>query len=259
MIYALITGASKGIGKAIAYELAARGYPLLLTARSEELLNNLATDIKAKHRVDVKVKAIDLSLNDAPHQIAKWVEESAVPLGILINNAGYGLWGKFQSLKLEEQINMLELNTVSLVKLTHTLLPLLQKQQQSYLLNVASTTAYQAIPAMAVYAASKSFVVSYSRALKHELKATGVNVSCLSPGSTETEFMDRAKINDTRLRKQAARVNMTPDDVATAAINGLFSGKTEIIPGVANITTALAAKFLPKLFIEKIAANIYLR
>ncbi len=259
MSYALITGASKGIGKAFAYELAEKGYSLLLTARSEKLLTEIANDIRAKYKVEVKVYAADLSSPDSPAAILRWVENSEVDLSILINNAGYGLWGKFNSMALSEQLNMLELNVTALIKLTHLLLPQLLKQKKSYLLNVASTTAYQAIPAMAVYGASKSFVVNYSRALKHELKDTSVSVTCLSPGSTATEFMDRAGINDTKIRKQAEQVNMTPEAVAKIAMAGLFKGETEIIPGVANKATFLAAKFLPKILIEKIAANIYLR
>lgn len=259
MGYALITGASKGIGKALAYELATKGYSLLLTARSAVLLDDIAADVQLKYPVKVITKAIDLSEPDAPEAIAHWVNQTGVALEVLVNNAGYGLWGRFKGLPLAGQFNMLQLNITAPVKLTHLLLPNLLAQKQSYVLNVASTTAYQAIPAMALYAASKAFVVSYSRALTTELKHTPVSVSCLSPGATDTGFMDRAEINDAGIRRQAAQVDMSPEAVAKIAVKGMLNKQVEIIPGVANKFTALAAKFLPKALIEAVAANIYLK
>lgn len=259
MGYALITGASKGIGKAIAYELAAKGYNLLLTARNEAALQSIAQHITGQYKVNVQTLAIDLALPETPRRIFDWVTQSGANLNVLINNAGYGIWGRFGAMPLNDQLDMLEVNVTVVVKLTHLLLPLLLRNPNSYILNVASTTAYQAVPAMAVYGAGKAFVVSYSRALAHELKGTNVSVSCLSPGATDTGFMDRAKMDDAKLRKQASQVDMTPAAVAKIAVAGMLKGKMEIIPGLPNILTAIAAKLLPKIVIEKIVSRIYLR
>jgi short-subunit dehydrogenase len=137
------------------------------------------------------------------------------------------------------------------------LLPLLQKQSRSYILNVASTTAYQAIPYLTVYAASKAFVVSFSRGLSGELKNTGVSVTCLSPGATDTNFMLVAGMNTTKLLNSANKVSMTPDEVAAQAIKALFNNQLEFIPGLINKVTAFANNILPKKMVERIAANIY--
>ncbi|MDQ6845331.1 MAG: SDR family NAD(P)-dependent oxidoreductase, partial [Bacteroidota bacterium] len=181
MSYALITGASKGIGKAIAFNLAGKKINLLLVARNGELLNEIADELSGKYEVDVKWLNVDLVNEMAAEVIYEWVMKSNVQINILINNAGYGLSGKFEKYTAEAHAGMMNVNMVSLVKLTALFLPVLKKQQQAYILNIASTAAYQAVPYLSTYAASKSFVVSFSRALQFELSKTNVSVTCVSP------------------------------------------------------------------------------
>jgi uncharacterized protein len=254
MSYALITGASKGIGEAIAYKLAAKGHDLLLVARSGDLLTKLAAALAEKHKITVHVLAIDLSESTAPGAVAAWAESKG-PVNILVNNAGYGLWGKFGTLPLEEQLNMLQLNVISLISLTHLLLPVLKRFERSYVLNVASTTAYQAVPGMSAYAASKAFVLSFSRGLRHELKDTGVSVTVVSPGATDTHFMERAEMQ--ALEETAKKVIMTPEAVAEAAVKGLFVRNAEVIPGAINKINAASVRFAPKSLVEAVAWGIY--
>ena len=250
--YALITGASKGIGRSMAVLLAKKKYNLLLVARSEAELQNLKKDLELSG-VKVEYLVTDLSTNDSPEQILKWC--FGYPVSILINNAGYGLWGNFKDLSLDMQLNMMQLNVNNLVSLTHKLIPLLQKQPQSYILNVASTAAYQSVPTLGLYAASKAFVLSFTRALRFELKDERVSVSCLSPGPVATNFSSRAGMPV--LGASAEKLNMTPDEVAKIALKGMFDKKAEIIPGAMNIISSFATRILPKALIEKVAAGIY--
>jgi short-subunit dehydrogenase len=257
MAFALITGASKGIGRAVAYELAKRNFNLVLIARSEPELKTLCSEIKNDYKVEATYFPLDLTLPDAAEQILKWIEEKNIPLNVLINNAGYGLWGGFDELTLEEQLNMMQINMICIVKLSYLLLPLLKKQSQSYILNVASTASYQAVPRLNVYSASKAFVVQFSRALKYELKESNVSVTCISPGSTATNFMDRAGMKTEEMKKRADKFNMKVEDVATFAVEGMLNKKTEIIPGFINKVSVAFTYFVPKWITEKIAAGLY--
>ena len=254
MSYALVTGASRGIGRALALELARRGYDLLLVARSEDQLTALAREIGDQRQA--KVLATDLAAPGAAATVAAWATRETDQLAILVNNAGYGLWGRFEQLSLPEQQNMLQLNMLLPVALTHALLPALHQVPRAYVLNVASTAAYQAVPSLTLYAASKAFLLSFSRGLRYELKASSVSVSCLSPGATTTSFADRAGMG-AELQATANKVSMTAEDVAQAAVAGLLAGEAEIIPGVLNKVSAGLTSVVPKRLVEKIAAGIY--
>jgi short-subunit dehydrogenase len=190
--YAVITGASKGIGKSIAIALAKRGYHLLLIARSGDELNRLSQEIGIQFNVDVNTLAIDLAQPEAAKNVSEWINQQKYRIAVLVNNAGYGLWGAFAALNLEEQMQMCQLNMDTVVRLSYLLLPLLSKEKQAYILNVSSTAAYQAVPTLAVYSATKAFVLSFTRALRYELKNTPVSVTCLSPGPFDTGFAHRA-------------------------------------------------------------------
>jgi short-subunit dehydrogenase len=255
--YALITGASGGIGKAMVILLAQKGYSLLLISRSAHDLGVLAQEIRDQYQVSVEFLATDLSHVNAAEEVATWCHSVTPSLTILINNAGYGLWGDFEQLNLAEQQNMLRLNISTVTDLTHHLLPLLKKQEQTYILNVSSTAAYQAVPTLALYAASKAFILSYSRALRYELKDSVVSVSCLCPGPTATGFADRAGMS--ALADLADKFNMQPAEVAVIGIKGMFGKKTEIIPGFLNQLSAFGARHLPKSLIERITAKLYHR
>ncbi|OOQ56795.1 SDR family NAD(P)-dependent oxidoreductase [Mucilaginibacter pedocola] len=253
--YALVTGATSGIGKELATQLAAKGYNVLLVSRSADKLELLSRDLVEQYGVDAKHLAADLSIASSAQTVADWCAASTSSLSILINNAGYGLWGDFAELELPAQLNMLQLNINAVVELSHRLLPLLKQQKQAYILNVASTAAYQAVPTLALYSASKVFVLSYSRALRYELKDTPVSVSCLCPGPTATGFADRAGMS--ALAELADKFNMQPDEVAASGLKDMFDKKAEIIPGLLNKLSAAGARHLPKALIEKISAGLY--
>lgn len=256
MPFALITGASKGIGKAIARNLAARGYDLLLVARSEELLKETASEIAAGLRVDCQWLALDLSEDQAAAKVYEYCKQQAVPVSILVNNAGYGLSGPFEKYTAETHAEMLHLNIVTLVSLTRLFLPELKKQPAAYVLNIGSSAAYQAVPFLSAYAASKSFVLNFSRGLRGELKGTNVSVTCVCPGPTDTNFVNRANIGE-KGRKAAARFNMTPETVAHIAVERLFKRKAEVITGGMNKLSAFFAWLFPKSMVEGIAKKLY--
>ena len=256
MAYALVTGASRGIGRALALLLAQRGYDLLLVARSADQLTVLAQEIGAKHQRQARVLALDLAASGAAETVATWAQQQTDQLAVLVNNAGYGLWGRFEQLGLAEQQNMLQLNMALPVALTHLLLPALHRAPQAYVLHVASTAAYQAVPSLALYAASKAFLLSFSRGLRYELKSSNVSVTCLCPGATTTSFADRAGMG-AELQATANKVSMTAEAVAEAAVVGLLAGEAEVVPGVLNKVSAGLTGFVPKGIVEKIAAGIY--
>ena len=255
-MYALVTGASRGIGRALSLLLAQRGYDLLLVARSEDQLRALAEEISAKHQRQAHVLATDLAVPAAAETVFAWATQHTDQLAVLVNNAGYGLWGRFEQLSLTDQQNMLQLNMALPVALTHALLPALHQVPKAYVLNVASTAAYQAVPSLALYAASKAFLLSFSRGLRYELKASSVSVTCLCPGATTTSFADRAGMG-AELQAIANKVSMTAEAVAEAAITGMLAGEAEVIPGVLNKVSAGLTNVVPKGLAEKIAAGIY--
>lgn len=255
MNYALVTGSSKGIGKAMVENLAKIKYNLLLVARSKDLLQHLSEELMERYQVDVKWLALDLSEPDAPLKVKNWVTENNFPVSILINNAGYGLWGNFHESSLEDQNSMLRLNVFTLVDLTWLMVPVLKLQPKSYILNTGSLAGLQAIPTFNLYAASKALVNSFTRALRYELKNTNISVSLLSPGNVRTGFVERAGMP--HMQKMAEKFSMSPEEIATIALNGMFKEKTEIMPGFANRFSAFMVKILPKSLIENLVGSAY--
>lgn len=256
MSYALVTGAAKGIGKGIARELARRKYNLLLVDLDLTSLLNTKIALESTFNVEVHTLHLDLSAPDALEQLINWTTPWHNELTVVINNAGYGLNGSFNQLSLSEQLNMIDVNIKAQVTLSHTYIPVLNKQSQSYLLNVGSTTAYQAIPYFTIYAATKAFVISFTRALRYELRRSPVSVSVLIPGSTDTDFVNRARMTEAA-KKAAEKFNMSPEEVGKIAVKGLFNKKAQIIPGFTNKLHAFLPRFFPKILVEKIAADIY--
>jgi short-subunit dehydrogenase len=256
MSYALVTGASKGIGKAIAYNLAARKLNLLLVARSEDLLKEISIDLSNKFLVEVKYLPVDLGDENGAETIHEWTKKNNIPVNILINNAGYGLSGGFEKYSAADHSEMMHVNMISLVKLTSLFLPMLKQQSNSYILNIASNAAYQAVPYLSTYAASKSFVVSFSRALQYELRKTNVSVTCISPGGANTDFGVRANIGK-RAIKAGEKFNMDPDEVAAIALDAMFKRKREIITGFINKLGAFLVWLTPKRLSETVAAKLY--
>ena len=256
MEYALITGASKGIGRAIARELASRGFNVLLVARSEHLLQQLSAEVGSRFNVKTDYLALDLSTADAPQNVCDWCRARGYAISILVNNAGYGLSGSFEKYPLSEHLNMMQLNMSTMVGMTRLLLPELHQRQKAYILNVASSAAYQAVPKLTLYAATKAFVLAFSRGLHQELHHTTVSVTCVSPGATDTDFPQRAQLGEKGM-KTAEKFNMTPEAVATLAVKGMLAGKAEIITGFINKLGAAMAWLLPKTMVERTAMKIY--
>ena len=256
MSFVLITGASKGIGRAIAKEFAARKKNVLLVARSESLLAELADELKKNFQVEVEYLAVDLGQPHAAKKIFDWCQEKNFTVNILVNNAGYGLSGGFDKYQTTEQIDMMLVNMIAPVTLISLFLPHLKKQDKSYILNIGSSAAYQAVPFMSVYAGTKAFMVRFSRALKFELRDTNVVVTVVSPGVTDSEFNARAKVPEKGL-KAASKVSMKAEDVARIAVDSLFKEKTEVVIGFINKLSVFFVNILPKKLSEKIAAGFY--
>lgn len=256
MKFALITGASKGIGRAIAEEMASHGFNVLLVARSEALLQEVANDISVKYKVATGHLAIDLSNPGAPETIFNWCAEHTYGVVALVNNAGYGLSGPFEKYPLNENIDLMQVNMMAMVRLCQLFLPELRSQPRAYIMNIASSAAYQAVPNLSLYAASKAFVISFSRGLGQELRGSGVTVTCVSPGSTATGFAQRANIGEKGL-KTAAKVNMTAGAVAVTAVRSMMAGKAEVIVGGINKLGAFLVWLLPKGLVERTAMKIY--
>lgn len=255
MAFALITGASGGIGWSIAKELASRKHNLLLIARNGSTLKEHVTELISKYGVQADYFALDLSSAHAALQVKQWLDTKGYAIDILINNAGYGSWGTVASLDREQLNNMMQLNMITLADLCKVLLPYLQQQPRSYIMNVGSTAAYQAVPTLASYAATKAFVLLFSRGLRLELQGSGTTVSCLSPGATSTGFIDRANMGI--LKERSEKFSMPADAVARIGVNGMFAGKAEIIPGFVNWISVKLVGLLPKALPEKIAAGLY--
>ncbi len=256
MAYALITGASKGIGKAIAAELASRKNDLLLVARSTELLEQVASELSKKYGVKTAYLPIDLSEADASQKVFDWCTENNFSINTLVNNAGYGLSGDFDRYTLAENLNMLQVNMLVPVTLTQLFLPQLLLQPQAYILNTASSAAYQSVPKLSLYAATKSFLLSFSRGLHQELRNKSVSVTCFSPGATDTDFIVRAKVGAKGL-KAANQVNMTPEAVAKIAVKAMLQKKPEVIAGTINKLGAFMSWLLPKGLVERTTMKIY--
>jgi uncharacterized protein len=256
MSFALITGASKGIGKAIARQLASRKIDVLLVARSENLLAELAGEIKNKFGVQCYYFVYDLSRTDAAESIYNWCTNEKYPVSILVNNAGYGLSGSFGDHPLQEHIDVINVSILATIKLIHLFLPQLKQQERAYILNIGSSSAYQAVPYLATYAAAKSFIVSFSRALKYELRNSNVAVSVVNPGVTDTEFPLRARVPEKGL-KTAEKISMTAEQVARIAVNSMFKGRAEVLTGFITRLTVFFVKLLPKKFTERTAAKFY--
>lgn len=256
MSFALITGASKGIGRAIAHELASRKIDLLIVARNEEALRTTAEELRAAFNIEVHYLAADLGEPHAAKKIFDWCMEKKIHVSILVNNAGYGLSGAFEATSIEENNNMMQVNMIAPVELILLFLPQLKNQSKSYILNIGSSSAYQAVPFMGVYSAAKSFIVSFTRALNFELKDSNVVVTLVSPGVTASDFNDRARI-PAKGRKAAEKIAMTPEEVAKVAVKSLFNEKTEVVVGFLTKLTVFMVALMPKRLIEKIGSRFY--
>lgn len=244
----LITGASAGLGVEFAAQCAARGEELVLVARRKERLDALAKTLPTK----AHVFPLDLASPDAAASLVNAIEAEGLTVATLINNAGFGLAGKFAALPLARQSEMIELNVRALVELCRLVLPAMRERGEGAILNVASTAAFQPGPNMAVYYASKAFVLSFSEALHHELKGSGIKVSCLCPGPTESEFAEVANSRSPALE----RIKVPAAPVVRAGLAGLERNKAVVVPGLPNKLTSQASRFLPRATMRRLVGRI---
>lgn len=275
--YALITGASQGLGRALAEECAGRGYNLVLVALAGSGLREVAAIIRLIYHVDVKVREMDLTETDGPGSLAEWIRSQELHLVMLINNAGIGYNRRFDESSLHENEATIALNVLALVKLTHLLLPLLAAEgaaqiampaswgrtlpgsgrrnsaRAAYILNVGSLAAFFPMPFMPVYSPTKSFVLNFSLALREELAERGVSVSVLCPNGIRTNRGCREQIE-----RQGVAGRLTcryPDEVARAALSRLLRGKAVIVPGFLNKLIRGLAGLAPRALVTWIVSR----
>ena len=237
----LITGASSGIGEEFARQFAANGKGLVLAARREDRLSALCEKLKANYGVDADYVVCDLSKKTAPAELVEKINVGGWKIAGLVNNAGFGEMGLFAALPLDRQLDIIQVNVASLVELAHRTIPMLKTQNDAFIINVASTSAFQAGPGMAIYFASKAFVLSFSEALHNELKKEGITVSTLCPGATETEFSGIASMEKSKLFKYSP---MRRQDVVKIAIAN--KNKAIVITGLRNVILMTLGKFSPR-------------
>ena len=248
---ALVTGASAGLGAQFARALALEGHDLILTARRIDRLDALATELRAAHGVKVETIAADLA-EGAAGLIAEIAARGLV-VDTLINNAGFGQSGALAGQDRDRLLAMIDLNCRALVELCHAVLPAMLQMRSGGILNVASTAAFQAGPGMAVYYASKAFVLSFSEALHEEVRGQGVRVAVLCPGPTETEFFDAAGTGqDFALRKLAG----SPEKVVRDGLKALAANRAVKISGAMNAVMAHSTRFTPRFVLRRLVAGI---
>ncbi len=234
---AFITGASSGIGKALAVEFAKRGFDLLLTARDTNRLETLADELKDRFGINAEIFAADLSAPDDFEKLVRWAGEYDVD--VLVNNAGFGVKGDFADTDISDELKMLDVQLSAMLRLTKHAVAAMKQRNKGTILNVASVYSFSPVPQQAVYAASKAFIYSFSSSLKAELRSTGVTVSVLAPGITQTEFRTRAGIAD---KKNAG---MSAEAVAKIAVERALKGDLLIVPGFQNRLFVFLSRHLP--------------
>jgi short-subunit dehydrogenase len=242
----LITGASSGIGEEFARRLAARGDDLLLVARSEDKLIALCNELGREHNVKCQQFALDLSKEGAGRMLFDEARERGLEVSTLINNAGFGSMGEFASLDLSRELSMIELNVRALVELTHLFLAPMRERGRGAIINVASTAAFQPVPFMATYAATKAFVLSFSEALWEENRARGIKILALCPGVTETNFFAAGE-----MQKPPMRSVQTPQEVVRVALGALEQNRSHVISGWHNYALAEAQRLVSRSFVAR--------
>ena len=250
---ALVTGASGGIGLELANCFARGGHDLVLVARNREKLKDVANNLAARHHVRVSILVKDLSRPAAPQKIFDELQKQSIEIDVLVNNAGFGNFGIFAESDSETTLQMLNLNINALTHLTRLFLPQMLGRGRGRILNVASTAAFQPGPLMAVYYASKSYVLSFSQALSNEVENSGVTVTCLCPGPTASNFQNRAQMTDSKLFENRL---MSSAQVARAGYTATMRGKMLVIPGRSNAMWAFLTRFLPREMAPKMVRRI---
>lgn len=249
---ALVTGASSGLGTEFALQLAARGHDLVLVARSRDRLEEVAAELAMLHGVKAHVVVQDLAQPDAGRKVARELADRSLQIDMLVNNAGFGTVGRFGEIAPERDHDMLMVNVVALVDLTHELLPGMIERGNGAILNVGSTAGYQPSPYLAVYSASKIFVLNFSLALRQEYRNRGIRVTALCPGPVETKFF---QVIGTRNAAVAGSFTM-PEPVVRTALKALDRDRAYVTPGLANAITAHLTPRRPRTLVAWVGERI---
>jgi len=249
----LITGASGGIGEAFARKLAAEKHNLVLVARSEEKLHQLCDELMLKHKITAHYVALDLTAFESDKKLFEETEKHGFEVDFLINNAGFGSMGDFAELELERELEMISLNIMSLVALTHRYLEKMRARKSGTIINVSSTASFQAIPYMATYAATKAFVTSFSEAIAEENRPFGITVTAVCPGPTDTNFFAEANAIPF-----SAKGMQTPEAVVETALKAAKSGKALTVSGISNYIGSVLGTIAPDSLVTR-AIGSYLR
>jgi short-subunit dehydrogenase len=251
---ALITGASSGLGEEFAIQLAREGFALVLVARREDRLQAVAERARKSGAPEAVVLAADLSRPEAPAEIHRRLADEGVAIDWLVNNAGFGTRGRFDRAPLDRELEEINLNISSLVALTRLFIPAMVERRSGIVVNVASTAAFQPVPWMATYAATKAFVLSFSEAIAEELRGSGVTVTALCPGPTRTEFQQVAGVADSAFPSFAY---MDAATVVREAIAAARSGKSVKINGMINTVMAESTRIAPRSLVRRIAGAMF--
>ncbi len=249
--WAIITGASSGIGKALAYQFAAGGFNVFITARNGAALSDVASECSARFGVETEVLAVDLSQMESVDRLIDVITSKSHDYEILVNNAGFGVHGPFASTDVEPNIQLVQVQITAALKLTRAVLPSMIARRSGRILNVASVYSFSPVPLQSVYSACKSFLFSFSSALRYELKETGVTVTLFCPGVTQTEFRQRAGIAEKRKDS-----GMTAEAAAHIAYVETLRGRHVVVPGFWNRLYVTIARLLPNAAIPGIVRFI---
>ena len=251
---ALITGASVGIGRALAHEFAKDGHNVVLVARRAAALEELAAELSSRHAINARAIGADLTDPAAPQTIYDELREAHVDIDVLVNNAGVGARGEFAELPLERQLQMIQLNVTSLTALTRLFLPGMLMRRRGGVLNVSSTAAFQPGPLMSVYYATKAYVLSFTEGVAEEVAGSGLTITCLAPGPTVSEFAQSADMARSRLFAGPA---MSVDEVARAGYEGWKAGKVLVVVGGRNRMMAFVAQRLaPRAYVRRLTKQM---
>ncbi|HUC54387.1 MAG TPA: SDR family oxidoreductase [Candidatus Cybelea sp.] len=251
--FAIITGASQGLGEVFARALAGRGQNLILVARSRDKLENLASELKRSHAILAEALELDLASDSAGPRLAQQLRDRKLQVHLLVNNAGFGVRGEFLNLTLQRQMEMLRLNNAAVVELTYSLLPLLMEHPQAGIINVSSTAGFQPIPYASLYAATKSFVTSFSLGLQEELRSSRVTVVTLCPGRIIANGHNGEAKNRNR---KLGFAYQSPEDVVRDALESLASGGGLVIPGFVNKLSVFAQRLIPRRAVPVLVAKM---
>ncbi|MES2308032.1 MAG: SDR family oxidoreductase [Verrucomicrobiota bacterium] len=252
---ALITGATSGIGLALAHELGKRGYSLVLTGLDPEASHLIAEELANQYKIQTKYVAMNLEDPESPQRLFMGLEQMGTTIDVLVNNAGFGKLGKFWESSIEAQLSMVSVNIEAVLRLTQLFLPRMLHRQNGRILMTASVAGFVPGPNLAVYHATKAFLLSFSEALATELEGTGVTVTALCPGATDTDFFLNAGMLETEIFQKGSLAK--PEEVASAAIDGLLKGSRVVVPGALNKTMVFSRRFLSEKALAKSNKKAY--